>query len=64
MLTTLGGSGLPFAKRSYLARPSAATQLWHRRPACDPTGETPVPQFSPRQAKKLIVCNAMTGLKC
>jgi len=26
------------------AWPSAATNEWHRRPACDPTGETPVPQ--------------------
>ncbi len=25
--------------------------LWHRRPACDPTGETPVPQHPPEEAE-------------
>ncbi len=31
------------------ARPSASTQLRHRRPACDPAGETPMPQLSSPQ---------------
>ncbi len=37
------------------ARPSAATKVWHRHPACDPTGGTPVPQFSSRAAKILSI---------
>ena len=28
------------------ARPSTVTKAWHRRPACEVTGETPVPQSS------------------
>ncbi len=40
------------------ARPSAATKMWHRRPACDPTGETPVPQSSSRAANVLDVTSS------
>ena len=37
------------------ARPTAATKLWHRRPACDYTAETAVPQYSSRAAKILNI---------
>ncbi|MBN2563078.1 MAG: tRNA modification GTPase [Phycisphaerae bacterium] len=37
------------------ARPPAATKVWHGRPARDPTGETPVPQVSSRDAKIPII---------
>ncbi len=37
------------------ARTSATTGLWHRRPACDSTGETPVPQLSSPAAITLHV---------
>ncbi|MBN2560729.1 MAG: glycosyltransferase [Phycisphaerae bacterium] len=37
------------------ARPPAATKVWHGRPARDPTGETPVPHVSSRDAKIPIV---------
>jgi len=39
--------------------PPAATKLWHRRPACDPTGETPVPQLSSRSTKILSISNTV-----
>ncbi|MBN2561841.1 MAG: hypothetical protein JXQ75_13020 [Phycisphaerae bacterium] len=37
------------------ARPPATTGVWHGRPARNPTGETPVPQVSSRDAKISIV---------
>ncbi len=42
---------------------SAATQLWHRRPACDPTGETPVPQVSSTDAN-VVVLAALAAEGC
>ena len=37
---------------------SVSIKQWHRRPACDPTGETPVPQVSSQGAKNLNVCRS------
>jgi len=33
---------------------AAATELWHRRPACDSTGETPVPQEGGLGATRIL----------
>ena len=44
------------------ARPSAATKMWHGRPARVPTGETPVPQDSSRDAKRMQVSSIVIGI--
>ena len=41
----------PAGDETSTARPPAATKVWHGRPARAPTGETPVPQDSSRDAK-------------
>ncbi|MBN2559901.1 MAG: UvrD-helicase domain-containing protein [Phycisphaerae bacterium] len=53
--TTRDASELPVSSTGGTARPPAATRVWHGRPARDPTGETPVPNVSSRDAKIPIV---------
>ncbi|MBN2562987.1 MAG: glycosyltransferase [Phycisphaerae bacterium] len=50
------GAGSPsLSQNCGTARPPAATRVWHGRPARGPTGETPVPQVSARDAEVPIV---------